>query len=181
MKSTMPDSQENRLRLIRFVAQEVAKDKKIPHFDRGAVLEILREAQRRAGRRGQLTLRLRELGGLIRVAGDIAQEQGAPLVLSLHVLQGKKIARSLEQQVADRIIERGKEYKTFVTEGAVAGVVNGLAVYSGDATMSEFSGIVLPIAAEVTPAQVKNGGKDIGRGRPPEHAREGGEKRAAPL
>src|SRR2546427_603473 len=74
MKSTMPDSDENRLKLVRFVAQEVAKDRKIPHFDRTAVLEILREAQRRAGRRGQLTLRLRELGGLIRVAGDIAKE-----------------------------------------------------------------------------------------------------------
>src|SRR2546425_3895182 len=179
MKSTMLDSQENRLKLIRFVAQEVAKDKKIPHFDRGAVLEILREAQRRAGRRGQLTLRLRELGGLIRVAGDIAQEQGAPLVSATHVVQGKKIARSLEQQVADRIIERGKEYKTFVTEGAVAGVVNGLAVYSGDATMAEFSGIVLPIAAEVTPAQVKSGGKRTATGRPRDIAKEAVENVAA--
>src|SRR5207247_1902598 len=58
MKSTMPDTEENRLKLVRFVAQEVSKDRKIPHFDRTAVLEILREAQRRAGRRGQLTLRL---------------------------------------------------------------------------------------------------------------------------
>ena len=179
MKATMPDSQENRVKLVRFVAQEVSKDKKIPHFDRGAVLEILREAQRRAGRRGQLTLRLRELGGLIRVAGDVAQEQGAPLVTAAHVVQGKKIARSLEQQVADRIIERGKEYKTFVTEGAVAGVVNGLAVYSGDSTMAEFSGIVLPIAAEVTPAQVKNGGKIIATGRLGDIAKEAVENVAA--
>src|SRR5438093_3654650 len=179
MKSTMPDSTSNRIKLSRFVAQEVSKDKKIPHFDRGAVLEILREAQRRAGRRGQLTLRLRELGGLIRVAGDVAQEQGAPLVTAAHVLQAKRIARSLEQQVADRLIERGKEYKTFVTEGAVAGVVNGLAVYSGDSTMAEFSGIVLPIAAEVTPAQVKNGGKIIATGRLGDIAKEAVENVAA--
>src|SRR3989475_12833854 len=78
MKATMPDSHENRLKLIRFVAQEVSKDKKIPHFDRGAVLEILREAQRRAGRRGQLTLRLRELGGLIRVAGGVPPGEAEP-------------------------------------------------------------------------------------------------------
>ncbi len=179
MKATMPDGHDNRLKLIRFVAQEVAKDKKIPHFDRGAVLEILREAQRRAGRRGQLTLRLRELGGLIRVAGDIAQEHGAPLVTAEDVVQAKKIARSLEQQVADRIIERGKEYKTFVTEGAIIGVVNGLAVYSGDSTMAEFSGIVLPIAAEITPAQVKNGGKIIATGRLGEIAKEAVENVAA--
>ncbi|HEY4705511.1 MAG TPA: ATP-dependent protease LonB [Thermoplasmata archaeon] len=179
MKATMPDTQDNRQKLIRFVAQEVAKDKKIPHFDRGAVLEILREAQRRAGRRGQLTLRLRELGGLIRVAGDIAQEQGAPLVTAAHVVQAKRIARSLEQQVADRIIERGKEYRTFVTEGGIMGVVNGLAVYSGDSTMAEFSGIILPIAAEVTPAQVKSGGKIIATGRLGEIAKEAVENVAA--
>ncbi|HEY5538300.1 MAG TPA: ATP-dependent protease LonB [Thermoplasmata archaeon] len=179
MKATMPDGHDNRLKVIRFVAQEVAKDKKIPHFDRGAVLEILREAQRRAGRRGQLTLRLRELGGLIRVAGDIAQEHGAPLVTAEDVVQAKKIARSLEQQVADRIIERGKEYKTFVTEGAIIGVVNGLAVYSGDSTMAEFSGIILPIAAEITPAQVRNGGKIIATGRLGEIAKEAVENVAA--
>ncbi len=151
MKSTMPDSEENRLKLVRFVAQEVAKD--------------LREAQRRAGRRGQLTLRLRELGGLIRVAGDIAQEESTPLVTAKHVLNAKRIARSLEQQVADRMIERGKEYQTFITEGAIVGMVNGLAVLIGDNSMAEFSGIVLPIAAEVTPAQAKQGGRIIATGR----------------
>jgi len=172
MKSTMPDTQENRKKLVRFIAQEVTKDKKIPHFDRMAVAEILREAQRRAGRRGQLTLRLRELGGLIRVAGDMAVEHSAPLVTADHVVGAKKIARSLEQQVADRMIERGKEYKTFITEGAVIGVVNGLAVLVADNSLSEFSGIVLPIAAEVTPAQTKHGGKIIATGRLGEIAKE---------
>src|SRR6059036_3375171 len=172
MKSTMPDSEENRLKLVRFVAQEVAKDRKIPHFDRSAVLEILREAQRRAGRRGQLTLRLRELGGLILVAGDIAQEEATPLVTAKHVVNAKRIARSLEQQVADRMIERGKEYQTFITEGAIVGMVNGLAVLVGDNSIAEFSGIVLPIAAEVTPAQAKQGGRIIATGRLGEIAKE---------
>jgi Lon-like ATP-dependent protease len=81
--------------------------------------------------------------------------------------------------VADRIIERGKEYKMFVTEGAVVGVVNGLAVYSGDSTMAEFSGIVLQIAAEVTPAQVRNGGKIIATGRLGDIAKEAVENVAA--
>src|SRR2546425_1349545 len=179
MKSTMPDSEENRLKLVRFLAQEVAKDRKIPHFDRTAVLEILREAQRRAGRRGQLTLRLRELGGLIRVAGDIAQEEGSPLVTAKDVLNAKRIARSLEQQVADRMIERGKEYQTFITEGAIVGMVNGLAVLVGDNSIAEFSGIVLPIAAEVTPAQAKQGGRIIATGRLGEIAKEAVENVAA--
>ena len=179
MKSTMSDSDENRMKLVRFVAQEVSKDKKIPHFEKSAVLEILREAQRRAGRRGQLTLRLRELGGLIRVAGDIAQEETAPLVIAKHVLDAKRIARSLEQQVADRIIERGKEYQMYETTGSIIGMVNGLAVLVGDNSIAEFSGILLPIAAEVTPAQTKQGGRIIATGRLGEIAKEAVENVAA--
>ena len=179
MKSTMPDGEDNRLKLVRFVAQEVSKDKKIPHFDKPAVAEILREAQRRAGRRGQLTLRLRELGGLIRVAGDIAQEAAAPLVTAKHVLDAKRIARSLEQQVADRMIERGKEYQMVNTHGTGVGMVNGLAVLIGDNSLAEFSGIVLPIAAEVTPAQTRQGGRIIATGRLGDIAKEAVENVAA--
>ncbi|MEM4276424.1 MAG: ATP-dependent protease LonB [Thermoplasmata archaeon] len=172
MRSTMPDTDENRRKLIRFVAQEVAKDKKIPHFDKGAVTEIIREAQRRSGRRGMLTLRLRELGGLVRVAGDIATEQGASVVQAKHVIEAKKIARSLEQQVTDRAVERRKDYKIGLTEGAVVGVVNGLAVLNADSSMAEFSGIVTPIVAEVTPAQNKESGKIIATGKLGEIAKE---------
>ena len=181
MKSTMPDSEENRLKLVRFVAQEVAKDKKIPHFEKAAVAEILREAQRRAGRRGQLTLRLRELGGLIRVAGDIATEGASPLVTAKNVLDAKRIARSLEQQVADRLIERGKDYQMVNLKGQSVGMVNGLAVLIGDQSsgITEMSGIVLPIAAEVTPAQTKQGGRIIATGRLGDIAKEAVENVAA--
>lgn len=172
MKSTMRDTHSNRVKLIRFVAQEVAKDKKIPHFNRKAVAEILREARRRSGRKGRLTLRLRELGGLIRVAGDIAIEEKASPVTANHVQRAKKIARSLEQQIADRIIEDRKIYATSMVEGEAIGVVNGLAVLHGASGMAEFSGILLPIVAEVTPAQTKDGGKIIATGKLGEIAKE---------
>ena len=172
MRSTMPDTETNREKLIRFVAQEVSKDKKIPHFDRGAVAEIIREAQRRAGRRGMLTLRLRELGGLVRVAGDIASERAAPVVEAKHVLDAKKIARSLEQQVTDRAVERRKDYRLAITEGAVVGIVNGLAVLNAESSMAEYSGIVTPIVAEITPAQNKESGKIIATGKLGEIAKE---------
>jgi Lon-like ATP-dependent protease len=172
MRSTMPDTDQNREKLIRFVSQEVSKDKKIPHFNKGAVAEIIREAQRRAGRRGMLTLRLRELGGLIRVAGDIATEKGASVVETKHVLEAKKIARSLEQQVTDRAVERRKDYKMSLTEGAVVGIVNGLAVLNAESSMAEFSGIVTPIVAEVTPPQHREGGKIIATGKLGEIAKE---------
>ncbi len=165
MKSTMEDNDENRRNLVRFIAQEVKKDGKIPHFTKEAVVEVIKEAQKRAGRKGKLTLRLRELGGLIRVAGDIAREDNAEFVEAEHVLRAKKLSRPLEQQVADRWIEMKKEYKTFLDKGEAVGMVNGLAVYSAGSGMAEYSGIVLPIVAEVTPAQARDHGRMIATGK----------------
>ncbi|ABK14388.1 MULTISPECIES: ATP-dependent protease LonB [Methanothrix] len=165
MRDTMEDTVENRDKLIRFVAQEVVRDGKIPHFTRDAVAEIIREAKRRSGRKGHLTLMLRDLGGLIRVAGDIARSEGAPLTEARHVIEAKKMARSLEQQMADRYLERRKEYSMYKSSGDEVGRVNGLAVI-GD------SGIVLPIMAEVTPAQSKEEGRVIATGRLQEIAKE---------
>ena len=172
LNSNMDDNDENRIKLIRFVAQEVKKDGKIPHFNKEAVAEIIHEARRRAGIKGKLSLRLRELGGLIRAAGDLAYEQKAKIVTQDHVIQAKKIAKSLEQQVVDRAIEQRKGYRSFKIEGEEIGVVNGLAVHSADASMSEFSGLVLPIVAEVTPAGSRSEGKVIATGKLGEIAKE---------
>ncbi|MCK4718863.1 MAG: ATP-dependent protease LonB, partial [Thermoplasmata archaeon] len=173
MKNSMDDNFENREKLTRFVAQEVHKDGKIPHFTKPAVSEIIREAKHRSGRRGQLTLRLREMGGLVRVAGDIAQENKAPVVEVEHVQAAKHIARSLEQQVTDRAIERKKEYQLFNILGEQVGMVNGLAVMGGGTEgISESAGIVLPIVAEVTPALSRSGGKIIATGKLGEIAKE---------
>jgi len=172
MNSTMDDTNENREKLIRFVAQEVKKDAKIPHFNKEAVAEIIHEAQRRAGRKGKLSLRLRELGGLIRVAGDIAFDKGEKIVTQEHVIEAKKAARSLEQQVADRALDSQKVYRSFRTKGVEVGAVNGLAVHSADPSMSEFSGLVLPIVAEVTPAGSQSEGKVIATGKLGEIAKE---------
>jgi len=172
VKTTMPDTPENRMKIVRFVAQEVAKDKKIPHFDTSAIVEVIREAQRRSGRSGQLTLRLRELGGLVRVAGDIALTEGQAVVQADHVVKAKRASRSLEQQIADRYIERRKEYRMFSVSGAAVGVVNGLAAINAQTGMAEFSGIVLPIVAEVTPAQTRDSGVVVATGKLGEIARE---------
>ena len=152
MKETIPDTEENRNKIAVFVAQEVVKDKKIPHFSKEAVDAIVEEARRRANRKGHLTLRLRELGGLIRAAGDMAVEEKAKLVMKKHIIGAKKIARTLEQQLADKYIEQKKEYEIIVTTGKRVGRVNGLAVIG---VTPPYSGIILPIEAEVTP-----GGKE---------------------
>ena len=172
LNNSMDDNDENRTKLIRFVAQEIVKDKKIPHFTRDAVGEVIHEAQRRAGRKGKLSLRLRELGGLIRTAGDLAYESKEKIVTVDHVLKAKKIAKSLEHQVVDRAIEKRQEYRSFKTTGAEIGVVNGLAVHSADPSMSEFSGLVLPIVADVTPSGSESEGKVIATGKLGEIAKE---------
>jgi Lon-like ATP-dependent protease len=148
MKDTMPDTEENRNKIAVFVAQEVIKDKKIPHFTREAVEEIIEEAKRRADRKGHLTLRLRDLGGLVRAAGDLALERKSKFVQREHVVEAKKIARTLEQQISDKYIEQKKEYDVIVTSGEKIGRVNGLAVIGAT---PPFSGIILPIESEVTP------------------------------
>ncbi|MGF7118740.1 ATP-dependent protease LonB [Methanobacterium oryzae] len=166
MKDSMPDTPENRDKLVQFVAQEVEKDGRIPHFSREAVAEIIREAQRRAGKKDSLTLKLRDLGGLVRAAGDIAKGEAAEFVKVSHVLSAKKLARTLEQQIADRYIGQKKKYKIFKSEGGEIGTVNGLAV------IGDRSGIMLPIVAEAVPAQSKSEGKIIATGKLGEIAKE---------
>lgn len=165
MRNTMPDTDENREHIARFVAQEVRKDGKIPHFDKYAVAEILREAQRRSGRKGELTLRMRELGGLIRVSGDMAVQRKADVVTADDVVTARRTARSLEQQIADRYIESSKAYEMFNTTGQAVGMINGLAALNASSNMAEYSGIVLPIVAEVSPSQVKRGGHIVATGQ----------------
>ena len=172
VNSTIPDSQENREKLVRFIAQEVAKDEKIGHFSREAIGEIIHEAQRRSGRQSHLSLRLRELGGLVRVAGDIASELGDEKVTAEHVVKAKKIAKPLEQQIADRYVERRKDYKTYSVEGSEIGMVNGLAVMGADSGMAEMAGILMPIVAEVTPAQSRDRGRVVATGKLGEIAKE---------
>ncbi len=172
MNSTIPDSQENREKLVRFIAQEVAKDEKIGHFSKGAIGEVIHEAQRRAGRQNHLSLRLRELGGLVRVAGDVSRELEEDTVTAEHVVTAKSIAKPLEQQIADRYVERRKDYKTYSVEGSEIGMVNGLAVMGANSGMSEMAGILMPIVAEVTPAQYKNHGRVIATGKLGEIAKE---------
>lgn len=172
MRSNMPDTDKNRMAVVRFVAQEVKKDGKIPHFDKYAVGVILKEAQRRAGRKGKLTLRFRELGGLVRVAGDLAVSRVAGIVTRDDVLAAMLNARSLEQQIADRQVEGTMSYQLFETKGCKVGQVNGLAALDPGNGMAEYSGIMLPIVAACVPAIHKDGGQIIATGKLGEIAKE---------
>ncbi len=167
VEDTMPDTPENQERVVQFIAQEVKKDGKIPHFEKAAVEEMIEEARKKAGRKDKLSLKLRELGGMVRAAGDIAKEEGAKLVTRDHVVRSKGVARTLEQQMSQEFIDIKKEYQVFVTSGYLVGKVNGLAVL-GDA----MSGLILPIVAEVTPSSSRSEGKLIATGKLGEIAKE---------
>ena len=166
MQDSMPDTPENQKKFIRFIAQEVKNDGKIPPFDKGAIEEIMREARRRSNRKDHITLKLRDMGGLIRVAGDMARQESAEITTAEHVLKAKEIARSVEDQISGEITQRSREYELTVVSGSEIGRVNGLAVVGQD------SGQVLPIMAEATPTQSKVGGEVIATGLLKEIAQE---------
>ena len=160
VEDSMDDTPENEEKLVTFVAQEIKRDGKIPHFDYAAVKEIIEEARHMSGRSKKFTLNLRELGGLVRAAGDIAREKNTNLVTKEEVNEAKKVFKSIESQLGAKIIERKKEYQAIVTEGAEVGRVNGLAVL-GDSR----AGLVLPIVAEATPSASKSEGRVIATGK----------------
>jgi Lon-like ATP-dependent protease len=158
LNDTMEDNAENRLLIMQFIAQEVRKDGKIPHFSRDAAEAIVFEARKRSGRKGKLTVKLRELGGLVRAAGDIARAESAALVQPAHIEKAKLLARTMEQQLADKYIVQKKDYEVFSVAGRQVGKVNGLAIM-GD------GGILLPVESSVTPAMSREEGKLIATGK----------------
>lgn len=103
---TMPDNDRNRAKLAQFIAQEIKMDMKIPPASRDAVIAIVNEARRRAQKidkaEDALTLRLRELGGLIRTAGDIAVSGSSDLILPEHIEQALKRSKTIEEQIKEK-------------------------------------------------------------------------------
>ena len=150
MNSEILFTEETAKKFAQFVAQEVNKTGNIPHFTKEAVIEIIREAQRRSGRKSYLTLRLRDLGGLVRLAGDIAKSKGKKYVEPEDVIEAKEKALTIEEQLSKYYIERRKEYQIIKTEGYEIGRVNGLAVIG---SRLYYSGLVLPVEAEVVPGE----------------------------
>lgn len=167
MNKDMEDTPENRDRIVQFVAQEITNDGKIPQFTKEAVDVILFEAKRRASAKNKLTLHMRELGGLVRAAGDLALENGKNIVDAQDVIDAKSLSRTLEEQMIEKHIELTKNYEVFETKGKKIGKVNGLAVLA-----DQMTGTIIPIEAEVSPAQSKMEGKIVATGKLGEIAKE---------
>lgn len=167
MKDSMKDTPENRDKLVQFVAQEVKKKTDVSLTSaKRQLLKLYTKLSAELVKKRSINLRLRDLGGLVRAAGDIAKGEKADYVTVDHVLNAKKLARTLEQQIADRYIVQRKRYRVFKSEGGEVGKVNGLAI------IGDRSGIIMPIAAEAAPAQSKDEGKIIATGKLGEIAKE---------
>ena len=106
VETTMEDSEYNRAKMAQFVAQEIIMDGKIPHATKEAVMAIIQEASRRAkeidGKNHALSLRLREMGGLIRAAGDIASIEKDEFIEAKHIKQAMKRSKTIEEQIKER-------------------------------------------------------------------------------
>lgn len=124
LDTTMPDSPENRDQLIQFTAQEIVKDGKIPHASADAVYALLDEAARRARKVDEtdnaLTLRLRELSGVIRLAGDLACAQGTEFITPEQISEAIHRSRNIEEQLREKYGSvwkaSAKEFQTHLEE-----------------------------------------------------------------
>lgn len=120
VETTMADTKENREKTVQFIAQEIAKDGRIPHASARAVGLLLEESSRLAqefdGAKKALTLRFRELGGIIRLAGDLAVADNSKLIEPPHIEGAVKDAASIEGQVIDKY---GSLYRARKMEGYV--------------------------------------------------------------
>ncbi|MCD6229302.1 MAG: ATP-binding protein [Candidatus Diapherotrites archaeon] len=106
LNTFMPDTKENREKFAFFVAQEIRKDNSIPHASSAAVDELLKDACKRAkvmeGAKKSITLRLRSMGGIVRMAGDMAVAEDRKLIERSDVKEAVKKSVSIEEQIVYR-------------------------------------------------------------------------------
>jgi len=100
LSSWMEKNETNVNNLTRFIAQTIEEDGKVPHLTVDSVKEVIRISEKNAfqydGKKNALTLRLRELGGLIRIAGDLAVQEEEELVLPHHVKNAETLSKGIE-------------------------------------------------------------------------------------
>jgi predicted ATP-dependent protease len=88
--------------MVRFVSQTVEEDGRIPHMTVESLKLVLDIAEKMAYQldeaRNAFTLRLRELGGLIRIAGDLAVHDDCELVMPEHVNQAGVLTRGISDE-----------------------------------------------------------------------------------
>lgn len=105
MNGYMDDTPANEDRLVQFIAQEIIKDGKVPPADRNAVKLVIEEARaiaRRVDNAKGLTLRLRNLSGIIKMAGDLAATEKKEFIDKKDVEIAIRENKPIEEKVRDK-------------------------------------------------------------------------------
>ncbi len=105
MNAYMEDTEANEEKLTQFIAQEIIKDGKIPHADRKSVKIIIEEARsiaRRVDNVKGFTLRLRNLSGIIKMAGDMAATEKKQLIERKDVEIALRESRPIEEKLREK-------------------------------------------------------------------------------
>lgn len=105
MNAYMDDTDANVEKLEQFIAQEILKDGKIPHADRKSVKLVIEEARniaRRIDNVKGLTLRLRNLSGIIKMAGDMAATQKKETIEPKDVEIALRESRPIEEKLREK-------------------------------------------------------------------------------
>ncbi len=106
MNAAMADTPVNRMKLAQFVAQEIVRDGRIPHAGYDAFDSIAMHARRMAkeidGEADSLTLRLRAISGVVKLAGDLAAVNRNELITKEDVLAAIRNARSIEEKMQEK-------------------------------------------------------------------------------
>ncbi len=105
MNSIMPDNAKNVEKLEQFIAQEIRKDGKIPHAEYSAVSLIIEESRniaRKIDNAKGLTLRLRNLAGIIKLAGDMASMEKKEYIERKDVVKAIREARPIEEKIKEK-------------------------------------------------------------------------------
>jgi predicted ATP-dependent protease len=100
LMSWMKKNNESINDIVRFISQTIEEDGKIPHLTIKSIDEVMIVAEKMAyqydGQKNALTLRLRELGGLIRIAGDLAVQDSSQLVQPEHVKKAEVLSKGID-------------------------------------------------------------------------------------
>lgn len=105
MRAYMEDNFINQKKLAQFIAQEIRKDGRIPHAKADAVEEIIFQAKKitkAIDNANGISLRLRNLSGLLKLAGDIARYQESQFIEKTHVTSAVKSGKTIEEQLSEQ-------------------------------------------------------------------------------
>lgn len=105
LNTSMDDCAENQKKMAQFVAQEIRADGRIPHASPSAVEKVIDESRRlcrRTDNKPGLTLRLRVLSGIIKLAGDLASLEKSDVIEASHIEDAIKHAKSAEEQLEEK-------------------------------------------------------------------------------